>query len=110
MTEQMPKEQYEYIKRIQDDMLECTNMTENEAWDFAFRCWQCGYDKVSKEPEQYKALGTVEEICEWEYDELEEKWQTDCDVLFAIHDSDREITNYCPCCGKKIKVRCEDDI
>lgn len=62
MTEQMPKEQYEYIKRIQDDMLECTNMTENEAWDFAFRCWQCGYNKINKELEQYRALGTVEEL------------------------------------------------
>lgn len=69
---------------------------------------------------EYQALGTVEELrvardkqiefCEWEYDELEEQWQTDCNVLFTIHDSDREITNYCPCCGKRIKVRCEDDI
>lgn len=42
--------------------------------------------------------------CVWEYDEFEEKWQTDCGVLFALHDSDREITKYCPCCGKKIKV------
>lgn len=73
-----------------------------------------------EEIQQYRVLGTVEELrvardkqveelCEWEYDEFEEKWQTDCDVLFTIHDSDREITKYCPCCGKEIKVRCEDD-
>ena len=45
MGDQMPKDQYEYIKAIQDDCLECTNMTENEAWNFAFRCWQLGYKK-----------------------------------------------------------------
>ena len=44
------------------------------------------------------------DFCEWEYDEFETKWQTDCGVLFALHDSDREITQYCPYCGKKIKV------
>lgn len=40
----MPKEQSEKIQRIQKEMLERTNMTENEAYDFAFRCWQCGLD------------------------------------------------------------------
>ena len=44
------------------------------------------------------------DFCEWEYDEFETKWQTDCGVLFALHDSDREITQFCPYCGKKIKV------
>lgn len=45
MGEQMPKEQYEYIKNIQDDCLERTNMTNDEAWHFAFRCWQLGYER-----------------------------------------------------------------
>lgn len=44
------------------------------------------------------------DFCKWNYDEFEEKWQTDCGVLFTLHDSDREITNYCPYCGKKIKI------
>ena len=44
------------------------------------------------------------DFCEWTYDEFEEKWQTDCEVLFALNDSDREITHYCPYCGKKIKI------
>lgn len=44
------------------------------------------------------------DFCEWTYDEFEEKWQTDCEVLFALNDSDMEITHYCPYCGKKIKV------
>lgn len=48
MSDCMPKEQYEYITAIQHDMLEITNMTEDEAWNFAFRCWQCGY--VKKQP------------------------------------------------------------
>lgn len=48
MGEQMPKEQEEYIKKIQRDCLERTNMTEGEAYTFAFRCWQLGYVKVPK--------------------------------------------------------------
>lgn len=43
--EQMPKEQYEYIKAINDECLERTNMTKDEAQNFAFRCWQLGYKK-----------------------------------------------------------------
>ena len=42
----MPKEQFEFISKIQADMLESTNMTKDEAWDFGFRCWQCGYAKA----------------------------------------------------------------
>lgn len=39
----MPKDQYDYIKRIQDHCVKWTNMKESEAWDFGFRCWQLGY-------------------------------------------------------------------
>ena len=43
MGDRMPKAQEEYIKKIQDDCIERTNMTEEEAYRFAFRCWQLGY-------------------------------------------------------------------
>lgn len=36
----MPKEQYHFIKAIQDHMLEASNMNQHEAWDFGFRVWQ----------------------------------------------------------------------
>lgn len=52
MADSMPKEQFEFISKIQADMLESTNMTEHEAWDFGFRCWQCGYAKVEKKPNE----------------------------------------------------------
>lgn len=48
MGDQMSKEQQEYIEKIQKDCLERTNMTEEEAWNFAFRCWQLGYMKPTK--------------------------------------------------------------
>lgn len=47
--ETMPKEQAEYIEKIQNDCLERTNMTKEEAYTFAFRCWQLGYVRVPKE-------------------------------------------------------------
>lgn len=40
MSDCMPKEQYEHIKAMQDYLLDVTNMTEEDAWNFAFRCWQ----------------------------------------------------------------------
>lgn len=48
MGDCMPKEQREYIEKIQKDCLESTNMTESEAWTFAFRCWQLDYVKKGK--------------------------------------------------------------
>lgn len=39
-----PKEIQDKINRIKKEMLDKTNMTENEAYDFAFKCWQCGLD------------------------------------------------------------------
>ena len=36
----MPKEQAEFINDLKEQMLVNTNMTENEAYDFAFRVWQ----------------------------------------------------------------------
>lgn len=48
MADCMAREQREYIEAIEKDMLESTNMTEQEVIDFAFRCWQCGYVKKHK--------------------------------------------------------------
>ena len=36
----MPKQQYDFIKGIQDNMLEASNMTEDDAWRFGFLIWQ----------------------------------------------------------------------
>ena len=53
----MCKEQYDFIKGVQDYMLEASNMKEDEAWDFGFRIWQFqewlkGYiEKVQLSPE-----------------------------------------------------------
>jgi len=40
MSDSMSKEQKEFIDKIIILMLESTNITENEAYDFAFRIWQ----------------------------------------------------------------------
>lgn len=48
MGDCMSKEQREYIEAIQRDCLERTSMTEEEAWDYAFRCWQLGYGRKEK--------------------------------------------------------------
>ena len=48
MTDCMPKEQYEFVTKVKNDMLINTNMNEDEAWNFGFRCWQMGYAKVNK--------------------------------------------------------------
>ena len=52
MGDVMPKEQYEYIREIESDCLERTNMTEAEACNFAFRCWQLGYIKIKKQEDK----------------------------------------------------------
>lgn len=44
------------------------------------------------------------DFCEWEYDDYEDSWQTSCGTSFSLCDSDKEVTHYCPYCGKKIKV------
>lgn len=53
----MPKEQQNYIEKIQKHCLEETNMTENEAYDFAFRCWQLDYDRIPKKKEFLNFIG-----------------------------------------------------
>ncbi len=40
MSDSMSKEQKDFIDRIIALMIKSTNITENEAYDFAFRIWQ----------------------------------------------------------------------
>lgn len=37
----MPKEQSDFIQNLKKDMLEATNMSDDEAYEFAFSVWQC---------------------------------------------------------------------
>lgn len=55
----MPKEQRDKINRIKKEMLERTNMTENEAYLFAFNCYSCGLDftkEFEKENQELKEI------------------------------------------------------
>lgn len=45
MGDVMPKEQADYIHNVKLYCLNATNMTEQEAYTFAFRCWQLGFVK-----------------------------------------------------------------
>lgn len=64
-----PKEIQDKINRIKKEMLDKTNMTENEAYDFAFKCWQCGLDftkGLEKENQDLKdKLNDSERNNEW---------------------------------------------
>lgn len=48
MGDCMPKEQADYIYNVQQYCLDATNMTEEEAYNFAFRCWQLDFEKRSR--------------------------------------------------------------
>lgn len=37
---QVPKEQEKYLENLSSYMRIRTNMTEEQAWSFALRCWQ----------------------------------------------------------------------
>lgn len=37
----MPKEQSDFLEKLKNEMLESTNMKPDEAYEFAFRVWQC---------------------------------------------------------------------
>lgn len=73
----MLKEQYDFIKGIQEYMLEASNMKEDEAWDFGFRIWQFqnwlkGYmDKVQLSPE----TSTNDTVSKGVFDQV--KWERD---------------------------------
>ena len=45
MGDCMPREQANYIHDVQLYCLNATNMTEQEAYNFAFHCWQLGFEK-----------------------------------------------------------------
>ena len=50
-----------------------------------------------------------EEVCEWEYDDIDDKWHTPCGLswIFTVDSTrpDRHDCYFCPRCGKKIKVK-----
>ena len=62
MNVMMPKEQSEKINRIKNEMLRRTNMTENEAYNFAFRCWQCNLDFVKRKRTEQEILDDFEAL------------------------------------------------
>lgn len=45
MSDCMPEEQSEAIRIVQNYCLEATNMTEDEAYDFAYWCYVLGFKK-----------------------------------------------------------------
>ena len=51
----------------------------------------------------------AEEVCEWEYDDIDDKWHTPCGLswIFTVDSTrpDRHDCYFCPRCGKKIKVK-----
>lgn len=62
----MPKAQFEFVQKVKTDMLKNTNMTEDEAWDFGFRCWQMGYVKVERKTNADRIRNmTDEELAEF---------------------------------------------
>lgn len=40
MADCMSRDQFMFIFELTDKMQQATNMTPDEAWDFAFRVWQ----------------------------------------------------------------------
>lgn len=46
MAECMPNEQKEVMDKIIAHVLDATNATEQEAYEFALRCWQLNYARV----------------------------------------------------------------
>lgn len=67
MPDMMPKEQALAIAKIQKHCLDATNMTEEEAYTFAFRCWQLNYVRADKKEIFYyrsggRAHGKMQEL------------------------------------------------
>ena len=58
MPDMMPKEQALAIERIKNHCLDATNMTEEEAYNFAFRCWQLNYVRADKKEVLYFRSGS----------------------------------------------------
>src|SRR5574344_408457 len=43
--ESIPEDQKSIINKIEEDVLESSNMSVGEAYEFAYKCWQFGYTK-----------------------------------------------------------------
>ena len=88
----MPKEQFEFISKIQADLLESTNLTKEDAWRFGFLCWQNGYAKAE--------YGN--DVCEWKNEKGIFIQNPHTGRKFSNEPSMKNV--YCNTCGKKIKV------
>ena len=93
MTDCMPKAQYEFVTKVKNDMLTNTNMTEDEAWNFGFRCWQMGYANVERKTnaDRIRAMSD-EELAEFlcgvfDDDDCDGKYI--CGITISHYDEDK---------------------
>ena len=95
--EMMPKSQYDFIHDIETYMLDSTNMTESEAYDYAFRTWQCKEWLRNK----LNASADVAPVRHgrWEVIDAEEPRRYGCSICRRLS---WYMENYCPNCGAKM--------
>lgn len=70
-------------------------------------CNYCGCDLYSDDViEIVKQGGVSDDVCEWKYNDTEYYWESSCDHLHIfMSDGPKENEyDFCPYCGKKIKV------
>lgn len=74
----------------------------------AYQGYLLNKDQAKTVMQMYDRLTILEKesdkLCMWEYDEVNECWQTSCGTSFRLHDDDKECTHFCPSCGKKIEI------
>jgi hypothetical protein len=73
------------------------------------RCWQDVEAKIESENFADSILALInEERCEWTYADHNECWNSACGMeMFEPEPSKFQFDRYpyCPCCGRKIKVK-----
>ena len=105
-----PKEIQDKINRIKKEMLDKTNMTENEAYDFAFKCWQCGLDftKDLEKENQEQFRNTFKNHSNETEKFVDELWEENCkyknaieiiksknvDIFFLVNNCEFVLDNY----------------
>ena len=70
-------------------------------------CNYCGCDLYSDDViEIVKQGGVADDVCEWKYNDTEYYWESSCDHLHIfMSDGPKENEyDFCPYCGKKIKI------